>query len=43
MTERETENGRQEQDDREQQPDAAEGWEQSNDEPAEGEGEEESV
>ena len=36
MTERETESPA-EPDDREQQPDGAEGWEEPNDEPAEGE------
>ena len=36
MTERETESP-EKQDDREQQPDGAEGWEETNDEPAEGE------
>jgi hypothetical protein len=46
MTERETESPEQdnpEQDDREQQPDGAEGWEETNDEPAQGEGGQEAV
>jgi hypothetical protein len=42
MTERETETP-QEADDREQQPDGAEGWEETNDEPAQGEGEQDLV
>ena len=41
MTERETESP-EEQDDREQ-PDGAEGWEETNDEPAQGEGGQEIV
>ena len=41
MTERETESA--ELDDREEQPDGADGWEETNDEPAEGEGGQESI
>jgi hypothetical protein len=42
MTERETETADQA-DDREQQSDGADGWEETNDEPAQGEGEQDIV